>query len=314
MSIVLFGGTDLTLAVAEHVLGLGVEIRALVYVGAEFSISYAPGDGVMNTRVAPIAAWCGHHDVPGFAYEGPEQLERLVRSSGSELGIAAGWYHMIPAATRDSFTHGCVGIHASLLPRLRGGAPLVWAMLAGERETGVSLFELGDGVDDGPIYAQAAFPIPERARIADLVAIAERTTLDLLDEHLPALLRGEARARSQKGEPSYSLQRRPEDGRIDWSRAADEIDLLIRAVGRPYPGARTLFDGAELVVWEAEPPAAKTKVLGVPGQIARLPGEDDPCVISGKGVLVLRDVTDAAGTSKLDLLRRAGNRRFDSYR
>jgi methionyl-tRNA formyltransferase len=187
-------------------------------------------------------------------------------------------------------------------------------MLARDSRTGVTLFELADGIDDGPVYGRSAFPIGERARISDLVAAAESATLELLDAHLPALARGEAEATAQDGEPSYGLQRRPEDGRVDWRLPVDEIDLLIRAVGRPYPGARAQFEEEDLVVWEAEPRRDGPVVLGAPGQIARLPGEDDPCVVTGDGVLVLRDVTGADGESRLDVLRGAANRRFTPYR
>jgi len=311
VSLLLLGGTDLTLAVAERARDVGVDVGGLVYVGHIFDISYAARGSVSNVRAAPLEAWCAQHGVEAHRYEGAAELERFVAAGAYDVGLAAGWYHMIPRAVRERFPRGCIGVHASLLPRLRGGAPLNWALLAGERETGVTLFELGDGVDDGPIYGQRSFRIGERATIGELVEQAERATLEVIDEVLPRLLRGEIEPVPQTGTPSYALQRTPVDGRIDWRRPAVELDVLVRAVGRPYPGARTRFDGEELIVWAAEPLDSSLRVLGMPGQVARIPEEADPCVVTGEGALVLRDVTDAVGAPRLEQLRRAANRRFD---
>jgi methionyl-tRNA formyltransferase len=311
MKLLLLGGTDLTLAVGERIRDLGIEIGALVYVGKRFEISYSSG-AVTNSRVIDAQAWCTAHGIPAWRYESAAELERLVAKGQFDVGLVAGWYHMLPRVIRERFPRGCLGVHASLLPQLRGGAPLNWALLSGARETGVSLFELGDGVDDGPLYGQRGFAIAERATIADLIALAESVTLDLVEDALPRVLRGELDSVPQTGTPSYCLQRTPEDGRIDWRRSASDIDLLVRAVGHPYPGACTELDGRDVYVWSAEPMRYGPAVFGTPGQIASLPEEADPCVVTGEGTLVLRDVTDVEGCSVLDELRRSANRRFTS--
>src|SRR5207237_408862 len=172
---------------------------------------------------------------------------------GADFGLAAGWYHFIPAAVRRRLDRGCAGLHASLLPKLRGGAPLSWAILTDQERTGVTLFELADDVDDGPIYGQRGFPIGPRARVAELVASAERASLELVSDCLPAIADGRLTATPQVGEPSYGLQRSPEDGWIDWRWPALEVDRLVRAVGRPYSGALTSLDGAVLHVWDVKP-------------------------------------------------------------
>jgi methionyl-tRNA formyltransferase len=266
--IFLLGGTDLTLAVADCAIELGFEIGGLAYVGERFDISYALA-GVPNTRAVDVETWCAERGIPAHRYEDAAALEGLVTAGEFDLGLAAGWYHMIPAVVRSRFSHGCLGIHGSLLPRLRGGAPLNWAILSGMDGTGVTLFELGDGVDDGPVYGQRSFAIEPRATIGELVALAERATLDLVADVLPAVVSGSAEPVPQSGTPSYCLQRTPDDGRIDWRRSAPEIDRLIRAVGRPYPGARTTFDGRDVRIWAATPLEDGPAVYGAPRRAVR---------------------------------------------
>ena len=101
----------------------------------------------------------------------------------------------------------------------------------------MTLFELGDGVDDGPIYGQKRIAVGPRTTVGELVIAAEAAALELVGECLPGIAQGTLRPHAQSGTPSYGLQRAPEDGRLEWWRTAIELDRLVRAVGKPYPGA-----------------------------------------------------------------------------
>ena len=140
---------------------------------------------------------------------------------------------------------GALNMHGSLLPRYRGRAPVNWAVLHGERETGATLHYMIDKPDAGDIVAQQAVPIlpDDTAReVADKVTVAAEICLDGV---LPALVAGTASRRPNDiVQGSYFGGRTPEDGRIDWKRHAREIHNLVRAVAPPYPGARTRIDGA----------------------------------------------------------------------
>ncbi|MEJ7669453.1 MAG: formyltransferase [Casimicrobiaceae bacterium] len=135
---------------------------------------------------------------------------------------------------------GALNMHGSLLPRYRGRAPVNWAVLHGERETGASLHYMTTKPDAGDLVAQQAVPIlpDDTAReVFDKVTVAAEIGLDRV---LPALLAGSApRVPQDLAAGSYFGARRPEDGRIDWSRDAQAIHDLVRAVAPPYPGART---------------------------------------------------------------------------
>ncbi len=308
MRLILFGATGVSRAVADRILGLGVELVGVVYGAPSFSISYRP-QGVTNVRYADMGAWAESHGIPARLHADVDDTVAFCAPLNPDLGLVAGWYHLLPRKLREVFGKGCVGAHASLLPKFRGGAPLNWALHAGETETGVTLFQLDGGVDAGPIYAQRSFPIGPRAEIGELVTAADQAILELVTDVLPKIADGTIEPVPQTGEPSYSLMRFPEDGIVDWRQPAVHLDRLVRSVSRPYPGAWATMGDDELVIWRAEPLHSPV-VYGVAGQIARLPGEPDPCVVTGEGSLVLREVTDRAGADALDRVRRAAHRRF----
>ncbi len=308
MKVALIGATDLTLAIAAACRRVDLSPACVVTAERQFRISYAP-DGVVNTRHADVAAWAAQAGVPCAV--GADKLEPFLAEQQPDFALVAGWYHIIPSRVRAKLGRGCAGLHASLLPQLRGGAPLNWAILTGLDRTGVTLFELGDGVDDGPIYGQRAFDVQARAEIRDLVAHAEAAAVELVETCLPKIAAGNLAPVPQAGEPTYALQRKPEDGEIDWTRPAEEIDRLIRAIGRPYPGARTRLDGEEIRIWRAFAPDDQPVVYGVPGQIFRSPKDGLPNVVCGRGILSIRE---AAGPDDRDVTVRLGDlaqRRFD---
>lgn len=308
MRVLLLGGTDLTLAAGERLRSIGVGVAGVVYVPKQFAISYRPTP-LQSSRFADLQSWCANAAIPAREYTGVDSIIDHAREVNADFALAAGWYHMIPRHVRQVFARGCAGLHGSLLPKLRGGAPLAWAILSGESQTGMTLFELGDGIDDGAIYGQRSFPIGPRARVGELVRAAEAAALDLIADCLPRIADASLTPTPQSGVASYGLQRGPTDGRINWQLPAEEIDRLIRAVGRPYPGATTTFDGQDCLIWDAEPLAAPV-ILGSPGQIARIPERAEPCVVTGRGALVIRDVTDRDGASLLPLLQRSANQRL----
>jgi methionyl-tRNA formyltransferase len=151
---------------------------------------------------------------------------------------------MISPALLALAPHGGYNMHGSLLPRYRGRVPVNWAIIHGERETGATLHRMVEKPDAGEIVAQQAVPIlpDDTARnVFDKVTVAAEMALD---RALPALLEGTAPHVPQDlSRGSYFGGRKPEDGRIDWTRSARTIHNLVRAVAPPYPGAWFEFMG-----------------------------------------------------------------------
>ena len=254
MRIVFFGATQLGLEccriIAAEELG---ELVGIVTIPRTFSISYRPA-GVTNVLHADLKPFAVEHGVPCLEIEGKlASIPHEVAAMRPDLLLVIGWYYLIPPALRALAPRGCVGVHASLLPKYRGGAPLVWAMIHGESRTGVTLFHFDDGVDTGDVIAQESFEIAREDTIADVLRKSEKACVSVLRSHLPLLARGAApRVPQDHTAATQFAQRSPEDGAIDWSWSAERIRNFIRAQTRPYPGAFTTIGGKKVRIWSAD--------------------------------------------------------------
>jgi methionyl-tRNA formyltransferase len=202
-----------------------------------------PGEEIWFASVAETAA---EHDIPTVAPTDPNTAD-FVRSvvSVSPDFIFSFYYRILLKPSLLALPYrGALNMHGSLLPRYRGRAPVNWAVLFGERETGATLHYMTEKPDAGAIVAQTAVPIlpDDTAReVFDKVTVAAEITLD---RALPALLAGTApRIAQNLAQGSYYGGRTAADGTIDWSRDASTIHNLVRAVAPPYPGAFTAVGG-----------------------------------------------------------------------
>ncbi|MFM7570695.1 MAG: formyltransferase [Betaproteobacteria bacterium] len=210
-----------------------------------------PGETLWFARVADTAAELGlpvryAEDLDAAA------LASQVDRAAPDLIFSFYYRAMLPQALLSRARLGAFNMHGSLLPKFRGRAPTNWAVLKGATETGATLHRMVDKPDAGTIVDQCAVPIlpDDTARqVFDKVCVAAEI---VLWRSLPALASGRAPAHpNDLAQGSYFGGRRPEDGRIDWSRPAAEVYNLIRAVAPPYPGAFTELGGRRLIVAEA---------------------------------------------------------------
>ncbi len=154
---------------------------------------------------------------------------------------------------------------------------MVWAVINGETETGVSLFYIGEGMDDGDIIASSRFTIGKHDTISQVADKAVESSVSIFTEYYPRLLRGDAPRKPQSNdECSYCAQRIPEDGKINWNWPLQRVYNFVRAQSRPYPGAFTVLNGKKLTIWTASP--MEEIFYGTPGQVVR---------ISAEGVVVI---------------------------
>jgi methionyl-tRNA formyltransferase len=169
-----------------------------------------------------------------------------------DLGVIVAYGGLVREPLLSGPRLGWINLHFSLLPRWRGAAPVQHALLAGDRETGVSVFQLVPELDAGPVYARVAEPV---GRFQTSGSLLERLTgvgADVLAGVVDALADGTAVATEQTGEPTFAGKLRTLDGRLDWTAPAAEIDRRIRAV-TPEPGASTTLDGERFKIVEAIP-------------------------------------------------------------
>jgi methionyl-tRNA formyltransferase len=152
---------------------------------------------------------------------------------------------MLPPEVLKKARKGAYNMHGSLLPKYRGRAPVNWAVLKGETETGATLHEMTEKPDAGRIVDQQAVPIGPDDTAAEVFARVTNAAEAILKRSLPSLVAGTALLKPQDlSKGSYFGARKPEDGRIDWSKSAQEIHNLVRAVAPPFPGAFT--DGLKI--------------------------------------------------------------------
>jgi methionyl-tRNA formyltransferase len=173
----------------------------------------------------------------------PAFVER-VRATDPDFIFSFYYRHMLSPAILAAAKRGAYNMHGSLLPRYRGRVPVNWAILKGERETGATLHEMAEKPDSGRIIDQMAVPIlPDDTALEVFRKVTVAAEI-VLDRALPALLDGTSRPRAQDlSKGSYFGGRKPDDGRIDWTKGAREIHDLVRAVAPPYPGAFTTIAG-----------------------------------------------------------------------
>jgi methionyl-tRNA formyltransferase len=202
--------------------------------------------------------------------------------------VVAAFGQILRPHVLDLPPHGCLNVHASLLPRWRGASPIQHAILEGDEESGVTLMQMDKGLDTGPMYVKQAIPISpvETAqslhdRLAALGAL-------MIRNYLVPILGGELTASPQRDEDAtYAPMIKKEDGRLDWTLPAERLERLVRAM-TPWPGAYTYWQGRLLKVLSA---ANYQHQLpdGVPGQVVA-PEPEQAVVITGEGGLQLIDV------------------------
>jgi methionyl-tRNA formyltransferase len=223
---------------------------------------------------------------------GSSRWGQFWESTPVDLMFAVSWRYMIPASVYQKPRLGTFVLHDSMLPKYRGFSPTVWSIINGEDHTGVTLFEIADGVDEGDIIAQKPVPIGPDATIAAVMEQVTQTYLDLLAQNLDGLLSGTApRYPQDHSQATYTSKRLPEDNQIDWTGSTERAFNLIRATSTPYSGAYTYLDGQKIRIWSAKrPPNARSYIGRVPGRVIEVRPGEGSLVLTGDGSLLLTEV------------------------
>lgn len=226
-------------------------LRVLLAHGIEVALVVTHEDSATeNIFFGSVAGVAGEVGLPVVTPEDPNTPAFVERIRALDPDFLFSFYYrkMLSPALLACARRGAFNMHGSLLPKFRGRAPVNWAVLKGERETGATLHAMTEKPDRGGIAGRFAVPIlPDdtAGEVFDKVTVAAEL---LLDATLPGLLAGTTRLETQdQAAASYHGRRRPEDGRIDWSSSVDAHNL-VRAVAPPYPGAFTVFGGREVKV------------------------------------------------------------------
>ena len=232
------------------------------------------------------------------------ELHSAVRAAEPDLAIVCGWYSMIAPDTRAAAKRGFIGVHNSLLPRYRGAAPLVWAMLHGEREVGLSMYTLTSGMDDGDIWAQTTTTVGPDEYIGAVLGRLEDACAEMIRGTYPRIIGGAMTPIPQDAsQATYGTFRDREHGRIEWRESAEHIYRWIRAQSAPYPGAFTSCGGRRVTVWTAHP--FPSPYYGRPGEVVRGASGEALVVCGDERALVIDEVQmeDGGIVAGRDVLR-----------
>ena len=228
---VVFGYHDVGVRCLRVLLDAGVAVPLVV------THRDAPDERIWFGSVARLAQSRG---IETLLSEEMNRLRERIRVISPEFMFSFYYRRMLPPEVLALAKKGAFNMHGSLLPKYRGRAPVNWAILKGESETGATLHEMVAKPDAGRIVDQERVPIGPDETAAEVFAKVSDAAETVLKRSLPHLLAGTASLKKQDlSKGSYFGARRPEDGRIDWSKSALEIHNLVRAVAPPYPGAFT---------------------------------------------------------------------------
>jgi methionyl-tRNA formyltransferase len=258
------------LVFAYHNVGVGC-IKALLDAGIQIELVVTHADDPHeNIWFGSVAALCQERGIPYVQPEANGLLALLPRFQKIAPDYIFSFYYRYMIASEILATAGiaAINMHGSLLPKYRGRAPVNWAILHGETETGASLHIMEAKPDAGDIVGQMGVVIGPDEDATAVFAKVSNAAIEVMQAALPELLQGRVpRTPNVLANGSYFGGRKPEDGRIQWSQDALQVHNLIRAVAPPYPGAFTDWQGARMVIAKSKlnPALPSSLDLGRPG-------------------------------------------------
>jgi methionyl-tRNA formyltransferase len=261
----------------RHLIGRGENITGLVTLPEE---RRAKMSGAVE--LAPIAKEAGIPVLEVCNVNDPDSLA-WIQGKAPDVLLVIGWTQLLKPELLRTPKIACLGFHASLLPKYRGRAPVNWAIINGESETGNTMMALEPEADTGDIVAQRKILITDDDDCRTIYEKVGQTEIDMLDEVLPMIRRGVLPRQKQDDTISTVMpKRRPEDGVIDWQRSTREIFNWVRALTEPYPGAFSFLEGSKIWIWTARPVNGAHCVSAEPGTVSH-DSEGWPLVATGDG-------------------------------
>jgi len=284
-SAVVFAYHNVGVRCLSVLLAGGVDVRLVI------THQDDPKEEVWFESVSRLAARNG---IPTLTPDDPNTPEVIARIASEHPDFFFSFYYrkMLGAALLALPREGAFNMHGSLLPKYRGRVPVNWAVIRGETETGASLHEMTLKPDQGAILGRQRVPILPNDTAFEVFQKVTWAAEIVLENVLPELLKGTAKREQQNlAEGNYCYGRKPEDGRIDWSRPLEEVHNLIRGVAPPYPGAFTEIAGipARILRTQLIPHPVKADLPFDEGHHHAPPASPDPVQATPPAVILHHD-------------------------
>ena len=234
-----------------------------------------------------------------------EESIEYLRNVEADVIVVAAFGQIIPRAILEMKKYGCINVHASLLPRYRGAAPIQWAVINGEKESGVTIMQMDEGLDTGDMLLKETVPLEEKETGGSLFDKLSRVGADLCVKALKELEKGTIVPEKQGESPTaYASMLTKEMGKIDWTKDAASIERLVRGLN-PWPSAYTGWNGRTIKVWSAQVIAEESACAPdaslqapVPGQVVRA-DKEGLAVCTGRGILQIKEL-QLEGKKRMD--------------
>ena len=291
MKIIFMGTPDFAVGTLRSLAEAGHEITLVV---SQPDKPKGRGHAMVPTPVKVVAEELG---IPVFQPVKIREAKDVLEKTEADVCVVAAFGQIIPASMLHMKKYGCINVHASLLPKYRGAAPIQWAVIDGEKESGVTIMQMDEGLDTGDMLAKAIVPLDEKETGGSLFDKLSEAGGRLCVETLAKLEKGEITPEKQGESPTaYASMLDKKMGNIDWNKSAVVIERLVRGLN-PWPSAYTHLDGKTLKIWACDVlPQSASK--GESGEILEVT-KDAIHVQTGDGILVLREI-QLAGKARMD--------------
>ena len=291
MKIIFMGTPDFAVGTLRSLAEAGHEITLVV---SQPDKPKGRGHAMVPTPVKVVAEELG---IPVFQPVKIREAKDVLEKTEADVCVVAAFGQIIPASILHMKKYGCINVHASLLPKYRGAAPIQWAVIDGEKESGVTIMQMDEGLDTGDMLAKAIVPLDEKETGGSLFDKLSEAGGRLCVETLAKLEKGEITPEKQGESPTaYASMLNKKMGNIDWNKSAVVIERLVRGLN-PWPSAYTHLDGKTLKIWACDVlPQSASK--GESGEILEVT-KDAIHVQTGDGILVLREI-QLAGKARMD--------------
>ena len=293
MKIVFMGTPDFAVGALEALVEAGHEVVAVV------TQPDKPKGRGKEMQQTPVKACALKHNIEVFQpvkIKTPEAVE-VLKGYGADLFVVAAFGQILSKEILDMPKFGCVNIHASLLPKYRGAAPIQWAILDGEKETGVTIMQMNEGLDTGDMLTKVIVPIEDTDTGESLFDKLAEAGAKLLIETIPQIEAGTLHPEAQDDSLStYAKMIKKEMGLIDWKKEAVVLERLVRGMNS-WPSAYTHFNGKTLKVWEAGVELKEAKAE--PGTVVEVT-KNSIKVQTGQDLLVLKQI-QLEGKKRMDV-------------
>jgi methionyl-tRNA formyltransferase len=307
MTKIIFMGTpDFSVPVLQQIINEGYEVVGVVT---------QPDRPVGRKRILtppPVKVEALKHHIPVFQPEKIKQKHELeqILALKADLIITAAFGQILPKELLEAPKYGCINVHASLLPELRGGAPIHYAIIQGKEKTGITIMYMVEKLDAGDIITQVEVPIHEDDNVGTLHDKLSAAGAKLLSETLPLLLEMNINPIPQSNEKAtFASNIQREQEKIDWGKPGEEIYNHIRGLN-PWPVAFTSLEGQVLKVWKAQKVKVKVNESNPSGTIIQL-DSDGLIVSTGNGTAIKILELQPAGKTKMtaeQFLRGSGSK------